>query len=41
VVDSVDADAEVEVGTAGVAGVAGEHDGLTGDDLIAEGDGET
>ncbi len=38
--DAVDADAEVEVGAAGVPGVAGEHDRLAGDDLIAEGDGE-
>jgi hypothetical protein len=40
VVDPVNADAEVEVGAAGVAGVAGEHDLLAGDDLVAEGDGE-
>lgn len=39
-IDSVDSDSEVKVGPAGVPRVAGQHDRLAGDDLIAEGDGE-
>ena len=41
VLHSVDPNLNVDMWTAGMTGVAGEHDRLAGGDLIAEGDGES